>query len=71
MDGSDRDEHHKLHGILQWCDVFHKLVDCTGHGQDVNYAFRVTIILLHHSLLLTLCLMHMYVVFVGDQKSDH
>jgi hypothetical protein len=22
MDGSDGDEHHKLHDILQWCDAF-------------------------------------------------
>jgi hypothetical protein len=22
MDGSNGNEHHKLHGILQWCDIF-------------------------------------------------
>jgi hypothetical protein len=22
MNGSDGDEHHQLHGVLQWCDVF-------------------------------------------------
>jgi hypothetical protein len=41
---------------------FHKLVDCTGHSQDVNYIFRVTIILLCHSLLLALWLMHVFFV---------
>jgi hypothetical protein len=71
MDGSNEDEHHKLHGILQWSDVFHKFIDSTGHNQDTQYIFGVTIILLRRSLLLPPCfaLMCMYVFFVGDQKS--
>jgi hypothetical protein len=31
---------------------FHKSVDSTGHSQDAQYIFGVTIVLLHHSLLL-------------------
>jgi hypothetical protein len=48
---------------------FHKSVDYTGHSQDENYVFRITIILLCHSLVLALWLMHVF--FVGDKKSDH
>jgi hypothetical protein len=50
---------------------FHKFIDSTGHNQDTQYIFGVTIILLRRSLLLPPCvvLMCMYVFFVGDQKS--
>jgi hypothetical protein len=48
---------------------FHKSVDYTGHSQDENYVFRIIIILLCHSLVLALWLMHVF--FVGDKKSDH
>jgi hypothetical protein len=48
---------------------FHKSVDYTSHNQDAPYIFRVTIILLCHSLLLAPWLMHVF--FVGDRKSDH
>jgi hypothetical protein len=49
---------------------FHKSIDSTSHSQDANYVFEVTIILLHHSLVLPPCLMLMWlhVFFVGDRK---
>jgi hypothetical protein len=37
---------------------FHKFVDATGHSQDVQYIFGVTIIL-RRSLLLTPCVVPM------------
>jgi hypothetical protein len=47
---------------------FYKFVDSTGHSQDVQYIFGVTIILLPRSLLRTprVVLMAMSVFFVGD-----
>jgi hypothetical protein len=70
MDGSDGDEHHKLHGILQWCNVFHKSGDSTGHNQDAQYIFEVTINLLRRSLLLPPwhILLCMYVFFCRRSK---
>jgi hypothetical protein len=47
---------------------FHKLVDSTGHSQDAQYIFGVSINLLHRSLLLPpwLMLMCMHYFFIGD-----
>jgi hypothetical protein len=47
---------------------FHKSIDSTGHSQDAQYIFGVTIILLRRSLILTphVVLMAMSVFFVGD-----
>jgi hypothetical protein len=66
MDGSNGGEH--LHGILQWCDIFHKSINSTGHSQDAQYIFGLTIIVLRRSLLLTprVVLMAMSVFFVRD-----
>jgi hypothetical protein len=52
---------------------FHKSVDSTGHSQDVQYIFGVSINLLHCSLLLPpwLMLMCMHLFFVGDRICDH
>jgi hypothetical protein len=60
MDGFDGDEHHQLHGVM----FFHKSIDATGHSQDAQYIFGVTIIL-RRSLLLTphVVLMTMYIFF--------
>jgi hypothetical protein len=48
---------------------FHKSVDSTGHSQDAQYIFGVTINLLCHSLFLPLWLLLMC-FYVGDQKVD-
>jgi hypothetical protein len=59
--------------LMVYCNCvmfFHKSVYSTDHSQDAQYIFRVTIILLRRSLLVTprVVLMVMYVFFCRRLK---